>query len=117
MYGDVSAWMYKTLAGIRPDPNHPGFKHFFIHPYFPEKLQWIKASHQTMYGEIAVNWEKADKGFRIEISVPVNTSATVTFPISDAELIREGGNGLDKSEITDIGKEGGLVRLTIGSGQ
>ena len=32
MFGDVSAWFYKALAGIQPDPRSPGFKHFFDHP-------------------------------------------------------------------------------------
>ncbi len=55
MYGDVSAWMYKTLAGIRPDPEHPGFKHFFIHPWFPDNLQWVRAHYHSMYGDIRVH--------------------------------------------------------------
>ncbi|MCX6903944.1 MAG: alpha-rhamnosidase, partial [Verrucomicrobia bacterium] len=32
MYGDVTAWFYKALAGIVPDLQAPGFKHFTIAP-------------------------------------------------------------------------------------
>ncbi len=27
MFGDISAWFYKAIAGINPDPQAPGFKH------------------------------------------------------------------------------------------
>ena len=48
LFGDVSAWFYKTLAGIRPDPEQPGFKHFYVTPFFPADLKWVKAGHKTL---------------------------------------------------------------------
>ena len=33
MFGSVDAWFYNTLAGIRPDPEKPGFEHIIIKPY------------------------------------------------------------------------------------
>ncbi|HJT74649.1 MAG TPA: family 78 glycoside hydrolase catalytic domain [Chitinophaga sp.] len=33
-FGDYCAWFYKTLAGICPDEEAPGFKQFFIQPAF-----------------------------------------------------------------------------------
>ena len=117
MYGDVSAWMYKTLAGIRPDPEHPGFKHFFVQPYFPDDLQWVKAHHHSMYGNIRVHWKRTDNGVRLEISVPVNTSATVVFPVRGLEQVREGGKVIDKRTLQGFSRKGGQIRITIGSGE
>jgi len=37
MFGDISAWFYKYLAGIRPDPELPGFKRVLIRPYLAER--------------------------------------------------------------------------------
>ena len=31
--GDLAVWMYEYLAGIRTDPEKPGFRHAIIHPY------------------------------------------------------------------------------------
>ncbi len=31
--GDLAVWMYEYLAGIRSDPEEPGFQHILIHPY------------------------------------------------------------------------------------
>lgn len=38
MFGDVSAWMYHFLAGIRPDPEQPGFRHMLISRKFLQLL-------------------------------------------------------------------------------
>ncbi len=116
MYGDVSAWMYKTLAGIRPDPEHPGFKHFFVHPWFPEDLQWVKAHHNTPYGRIEVQWKRMEGSIRLEVSVPVNTSATVTFPVSNLKQVMEAGKPMTKRTLLDFNKGKGQIQLTVGSG-
>ena len=39
MLGSVDSWMYKYLAGIIPDDQHPGFAGFTIRPYIPEDLE------------------------------------------------------------------------------
>ncbi len=36
LVGDLGIWLYEYLAGIRPDPEQPGFKHILIRP-FPVK--------------------------------------------------------------------------------
>ena len=51
--GDLGVWMYEYLAGIRPDPDKPGFQHVIIRPYPVGDLTFVKASHQSMYGLIA----------------------------------------------------------------
>ena len=51
--GGLGLWMYEDLAGIRPDPENPGFKHILIHRYPVKELSFVKASHQSPYGSIA----------------------------------------------------------------
>ena len=80
MFGDVSAWFYKNIGGIQPDPNNPGFKHFFVQPFFPVDLTWAKASYRSMYGLIKSEWSKKDGVVVLNIFMPVNTSATVELP-------------------------------------
>ena len=31
-YGAIGQWMYERIAGLAPDPEHPGYKRFFIQP-------------------------------------------------------------------------------------
>jgi len=44
MFGDISAWFYKAIAGIQPDPAAPGFEHFTVAPQVLGDLTWAKAA-------------------------------------------------------------------------
>ena len=79
MFGDVSAWFYKNIGGIQPDPKRPGFKHFFIRPFFPPDLTWARTKHETMYGSIKSEWMREAGFIKLTISIPVNTTATVVL--------------------------------------
>jgi alpha-L-rhamnosidase len=80
MFGDISAWMYSTLAGIRPDPANPGFKHIIIKPEFVPDLKWVRAHHDTPYGRIATSWRRDGNKVTLEVTIPPNTTATVFVP-------------------------------------
>lgn len=105
MYGDVSAWMYKTLAGIRPDPASPGFKRFFIKPYFPENLKWVEAEHESPYGKIKIHWIKDNGRVSINISVPANTSSIVTLPVKKLKDIIENDKSVKETDYLQLVKK------------
>jgi alpha-L-rhamnosidase len=89
--GDLAVWMYEYLAGIRADPENPGFRHAIIHPYPAGDLTFVTATHKTMYGALNSSW-KRDKGqFTLEVTVPANTTATVWVPAKDAAAVTESG--------------------------
>ena len=79
-FGDFSAWMYQYLAGINPDLDNPGFKHFMVKPYPVQGLNWVKAAYQSPYGKIISEWEKNNDEFVLKIQVPTGTTATVVLP-------------------------------------
>lgn len=79
-FGDIVHWCYKELAGIRPDPNMVGFKHFYIKPYFEESLDFVKADHDCLFGKIRSEWKRKDGNIDMLIEVPVNTTATIVLP-------------------------------------
>ena len=78
-FSDVSAFFYKALAGIRIDPEKPGFRHFYLKPFAPEDLDFVKASHRSPYGMIKSSWERADGGITYRCTVPVGTEASLTL--------------------------------------
>ena len=53
LVGDLGIWLYENLAGIKPDPEQPGFKHIIMRPEPAGDLQFVKASHRSPYGLIA----------------------------------------------------------------
>lgn len=84
-FGDYCAWFYKTLAGIRPDENAPGFKHFFLQPAFVKALNFVKADHDSRYGQIKVAWTR--KGRKIQLSAEVPAAATATLRLPAGALV------------------------------
>jgi alpha-L-rhamnosidase len=80
MMGQIDEWFYRTLAGIVPDTEVPGFKHFVIQPEPVGDLTYVKASHRTLYGDIKVQWKRENKMFKLTVTIPVNTTATVVLP-------------------------------------
>jgi alpha-L-rhamnosidase len=79
-FGDVSAWFYKYLGGIRPVEEDPGYKHFMIKPYFPEDLSWVRSNTMSSFGRIESNWDRDDDGILMDVNIPFNTSATIILP-------------------------------------
>ena len=82
-FGDVSAWFFKYLGGIRPDPAHPGFSHFYIDPYFPEDLSWVRSEVNTVRGKVISHWEKTGNSVIMKIEIPFNSEATILIPDHD----------------------------------
>jgi alpha-L-rhamnosidase len=82
--GDLGVWMYEYLAGIRPDPEKPGFSHAIVKPYPVSGLTHVKASHVSPYGTITSAWRRAAGTLTISVTVPPNTTATVYVPGKDA---------------------------------
>lgn len=89
--GPISAWFYRSLAGIAPDPENPGFKHIIVRPSVVGELNWVKAHHDSPYGRISVAWKRKGARFALELTVPPNTTATVYMPTSQANKVTESG--------------------------
>ncbi|HIJ66268.1 MAG TPA: family 78 glycoside hydrolase catalytic domain [Candidatus Hydrogenedentes bacterium] len=117
MYGDIGAWFYKVLAGIRPDPDTPGFKHTVIRPCPVGDLEWVNAEHVSMYGRICSSWRLTDAGFSLEVEIPHNTTATVFIPAPTASRVTENGVPAAESEgVALLGIENGSAAFSVGSG-
>ena len=80
MFGSVSEWFYRWLAGIQPDPGNPGFRKFIISPFLPADLSYVNCSYRSPFGTIRSNWKKKGNRARFEISVPKNSTAIFKIP-------------------------------------
>ena len=115
MFGSVSEWFYRWLAGIQPDPENPGFRKFIISPFLPTDLTYVNCSYQSPFGIIKSNWEKTKSGARFKISVPKNTSAYFNIP-STIKVYAEIENTDSKTRIRKNIKESGYsFELTEGN--
>jgi alpha-L-rhamnosidase len=117
LVGDLGIWLYENLAGIKPDPEQPGFKHIIMRPEPVGDLQFVKASHRSPYGLIASDWQKQGDVFRWNITVPANTTATVYVPARAAEGVTESGKPAVLAKgVKQVGMENGRAVFSVGSG-
>ncbi|MGI6128315.1 MAG: family 78 glycoside hydrolase catalytic domain, partial [Planifilum sp.] len=116
-YGAVGDWMYRNIAGIQHDPDRPGYKHVIIHPRPGGDLTHAKGVYESVYGTIVSDWEQRDGDFRLNVTVPVNTTATVYVPADNEWSVTESGQLAHEAEgVTFVKMEEGYAVYEIGSG-
>lgn len=74
-YNGIGTWFYQAVAGIRPDPAQPGYKHFFVDPQPVGGVDWVRCTKPTQYGDIRVEINDDT----MKVTVPDGTTATA-FP-------------------------------------
>jgi alpha-L-rhamnosidase len=117
LVGDLGIWLYESLAGIKADPEQPGFKHIIMRPEPVEGLAFARASHRSPYGLITSDWVKKDGVFRWNITVPANATATVFVPATSAGGVNESGKPAAQAPgVQFVSMEQGRAVFRVGSG-
>jgi alpha-L-rhamnosidase len=117
MFGSVSEWFYKWLTGIQPHPKAIGFNRIIIRPQKVRDLKWVKAHYNSIRGKIVSEWRSENGRFRLNISLPANTTATVYIPAESTSTVTESGKPAGSAEgVRFLKMERGVVVYEIGSG-
>jgi alpha-L-rhamnosidase len=114
--GSVIAWLFETVAGIRPAK--PGFRSVTLAPVPGGGLSWAEANYDSARGRIALRWELAESQLRIGLTIPPNVAATLRIGTSAPESVTESGRGLDGvpgARVERNRPEGLFVHLEAGS--
>ncbi|MFH1006246.1 MAG: family 78 glycoside hydrolase catalytic domain, partial [Candidatus Latescibacterota bacterium] len=115
--GSVGEWVWRELAGIKPDEDQPGYKHFVIRPRPCGDLTWVKACYDSIRGPITSEWKIAGSQFHLHVEIPANTTAAVCLPASNAEAVTESGAPAAMAEgVRCIRMEDGMAVVKVGSG-
>ena len=118
LLGDLITWYYENLAGIKSDPENPGFKTIIMKPELPDGLDFINASYESPYGKIKSEWKKDASTFTWSINIPANTKAHVYIPVNSKMNVTESGKKVDHAEgMKLIRKEGKRALFELGSGE
>jgi len=101
MLGSSEVFFYKYLAGIAAAA--PTFRRITIKPHVVGDLTWVKASHNTIRGRVAVHWRRGEDSLVMDVTIPGNTTAKVSVPTLGSEnvSVTEGGKA--------VWKDGSLV--------
>ena len=116
-FTSLGGWFYQGLAGIRPDPTAPGFKHIIIKPAVVGDLTWVQCHHDSSYGRIVSSWKKAGGTLTLEITIPTNTTATIFVPARDAASVTESGQAAAQAKGVKFQRmQNGAAVYEVGSG-
>ena len=94
MFGEIGAWFYKGLGGIKPDPDHVGFKNILLEPHFVDGLNTFDASFNAPTGKIESSWNKENGKVVYRVSVPPNATATLKLTLREGQKLTENQNTL-----------------------
>ncbi len=82
-YGSVAAWLFGSVAGLRPSEKAPGFRKAVIAPMLNWKLRCADLDVDTASGRYRVSWNLPDQDHaEVSITVPFGCNADVTLPLS-----------------------------------
>ena len=112
MFGSVTAWFFQGLGGINPDPKIPGFKHIIIKPNIVNEIDFVNTAYPSEYGDIISNWKLEDDTFKLHVTIPPNTSASVYIPASSIDNLIA-----DDSKVKLIGFKNSFVQYEVPSGK
>ncbi len=96
MFGEIGGWFFKGLGGIYPDELQPGFKNVVLKPNFVSGLDHFSAQHDGPYGKISSSWKRTMNRVIYNVSIPANSTATITFPLSNGKQAFENGKMVNK---------------------
>ena len=99
MFGSVDEFFYKYLAGINAPTDGTtsrGYKQITVQPYVPDDLEWVEASIETVAGEVTSRWENGAGVFRLQVTIPANTTGTIKLPTfgQDDIVVTESRDGV-----------------------
>ena len=114
-FGSVGEYLYRFVAGI--DTDGPGFRKILIQPQPRQGLTSARASFDSPSGKIASGWQVAGGKLTLDVTIPVNSVATVRIPTSEPGSVTESGVALSGAQgVTPLGKSPNGVSVSIGSG-
>jgi alpha-L-rhamnosidase len=117
-YGAIGAWMYGVVAGIQLDPAEPGYKHVLIRPEPGGGLTRVRASLQSMHGDIRSAWTLEGGAFTLDVTIPANSHGTVRLPVAREDAVQESGHALaGAAGVKSVRTEDGAVMVEVGSGE
>ena len=117
-YGAVGKWLYSYVAGIRIDPNIPGYKKIISEPFLTDSLKYAKAEYHSIYGDIVSSWKNNNGSILMDVEIPPNTTADVFLPANNGLHIFENGKPLNKQKDVELSEsDNGKTIVKIGSGK
>jgi alpha-L-rhamnosidase len=115
-YGAIGEWLYRYVAGLDLDPEMPGYKHILLAPHPGGGLTNANAEFLSIYGKVKSAWKLEGNDFIYEVTVPANTTATVTLPSAQVDQVTLNAQAIPATLKESLKQTDKSVSLNVGSG-
>jgi alpha-L-rhamnosidase len=85
MFSGINASLYTALAGI--EPTSAGYRTLTVAPQMPPDLHHVAATIDTVRGAVTSSWTRTDRGLTLDVTIPVNATATVSVPLVEGKHV------------------------------
>jgi len=68
-YGAVAGWLYRSVAGLAPDPDGPGYGCVLMAPVPGGGISSAEASIETPYGPASISWTLAGQTLAVDAQI------------------------------------------------
>lgn len=117
MFGGGIVWFYRVLAGMNVDPAQPGYRHIIFKPQPAGDVTFTSYTNETPNGKAGVRWTKDAGHFKLDVEVPVGSTATVYVPAKSERDVKESGKKITNDGPARFMKaENGYAIFSVASG-
>ena len=109
-YGAMIDWVYRTVAGLAPDLEEPGYRVVHVAPRPAEGLDRAEAHVDTRFGRLAIAWSVREDEMHVELTVPFGSRALLDLPVTSHSTVAVDG-GEPGAAPTELGH--GVHRLVV----
>lgn len=80
MFGEIGAWMYKALGGLKTTEQAPGFQVILLEPEFPKKLNQFTCRYESVWGPVESGWVRNGKSLVYKVTIPPGATGRLRMP-------------------------------------
>jgi alpha-L-rhamnosidase len=118
MFGSVSEWFYRSLAGINPAVDAIGFDKINIKPFIVGDLQKVKGQYLSIKGPVSCSWERTGDKVTIVIFISPNINAMIHVPAKNPQsVVINGMKALSNPELEFVKFENSFAVFKTGNGR
>jgi len=114
-YGAVAEWLYRSVAGLAPDPEDPGYGTVVLAPVPGGGLISAHTRIETRYGPAAASWRLDEGVFTDEVEIAPGARGRFVLPPGSWSVARD-DEPVDTRDLPVSGPHGRPF-LTLASGR
>ncbi|MGC5224712.1 family 78 glycoside hydrolase catalytic domain [Micromonospora sp. DT81.3] len=91
-YGAMIDWVYRTVAGLAPDAESPGYRTVHVAPRPARALDRAAATIATGLGELSIDWRLDGDALEATLTVPFGARALLDLPLTESSTVTVNGD-------------------------